>query len=47
MSWMCSLFCFSELKSLIIRYDKMVSHMMPHVHCLGMEGSLSSHVTVG
>jgi hypothetical protein len=23
---------FSELEVLIIRYDKMVSHMMPHVH---------------
>jgi hypothetical protein len=23
---------FSELNVLIIRYDKMVSHMMPHVH---------------
>ena len=29
MSQMCSYFCFSVLKSLIIRYDKMVSHTMP------------------
>ena len=47
MSQTHSQLCFSELKSLIIRYDKMVSHMSPHVQCLVMEGSLSSHVTVG
>jgi hypothetical protein len=28
----CSFIRFSELNVLIIRYDKMVSHMMPHVH---------------
>jgi hypothetical protein len=28
----CSFIRFSELEVLIIRYDKMVSHMRPHVH---------------
>jgi hypothetical protein len=32
LSWTRSFIRFSELNVLIIRYDKMVSHMMPHVH---------------